>query len=309
MIRKRKAAVRIQAWIRRALVRLHWGEVLEKVAERNKCKVKLAKLQSKLEVAKQELETFVASMESANGANKNNARQVWEASVLQGNSEEAVPENERSPLEQQIIKLQAEFRSLQVQTKTMDGTTKPLQKNLASAQETYQGHRTKYQEIQEQIQALDANKKELIRRRREAEKRAEEYQKEGKSLTNSSSMMAAAGPMDQNFHRAFQRIMEILRLRCDDKDLIDDVQEEIDAFSKEDYQYEYTEVPMNFSPQKRRSIGGMPSPGLSGSNRTQGSGSSGSGGRSRRRTLQGSLAGLGSPSLARSSSPHGRPDR
>lgn len=302
MIRKRKAAVRLQAWIRRFLVRLHWGEVLEKVTERNRWKGKVAKFQSKLKAVQKERETLVESMGSP--VPTNTARQAWEASVLQATSEETT-ETERSPLEAQILKLQGEFRSLQVQTKTADGIMKPLQKNLASAQEIYNGYRTKYMDIQAQIDALEANKKELIRRHGEAEKRTEEYQLEGQALAHPS--MTGAGPIDENFHRAFQQILEILQLRCDDKDLIDDVQEEIDAFSKEDYQYDYTEAPMNFSPQRRRSLGAGPSPHLSASNRSSGSG--GSGGRSRRRTLQGSLAGLGSPSLARSSSFHGPPDR
>ena len=289
--------------MRRALVRMHWGEVLELVAERNRWQKKIVKFQSKLQGIKKEHEALVESMGSSTSTN--NAREVWEAAVLQGTLDETVPETQCSPLEQEIYKLQGEFKSLQVQTKTLDGIMKPLQKNLASAQEIYNGHRTKYLDLQQQIQALDANKKELIRRRGEAEKRTEEYQQESKSLANPSTMRA--GPVDENFHRAFQQILEILQLRCDDKDLIDDVREEIDAFSKEDYQYDYNQSSMNFSPQKRRSLGAGPSPGLSSSYRTQGS--SDSGGRSRRRTLQGSLTGLGAPSVSKVASPHGPPTR
>ncbi len=246
-----------------------------------------------------------------------NAKQAWEASVLSGSDE---GETELSPTGQLIVDLQREVRSLEVRTKTLDGMMKPLQKNMATLQEAFDKFRGRYLEIEEQTKALEANKKELIRRRLEAEKKTEEHSSEFLGMSNPFNV----GPIDFNFQRAFYGIMEILETHSQDEELLEDIQDMIQAFSVVDNTE--TEGPLNFSPQKRRSMGGSYS-NLGGSNSKLGGSysnlggsysnlggspsklslssktprSGGSGGRSRRRILQGSLTAMGSPSLAASS--------
>lgn len=209
-----KAATMIQKYTRRLFIRRKYGAILERTRERTRLKEKIQKIKKKAAKAdktrKKELEM------AKNGIDIDRAgREAWEESVLTASEETAQTETAKM-----IEYLQGEHRKLQIKSKTLDGMIKPLKKNFETLMEENKELREEFKEIQQKNEAVKAANKELVDRRNAAEKKTKEFQDELK-LVSDRFMPVAHGRRD--FQNALKEILDTLKMRCKDEQLIEDV--------------------------------------------------------------------------------------
>jgi myosin heavy subunit len=118
-----QAATEIQRHLRGNYIRVCYGPIIEKAAERAHLKEKLKKIQKKIEIQSKKREKEVEKL--SQGPDLAN-RDSWEESILSAGDEEV----ELSEMGKLVEYLQSEHRQLQIRSKTLDGMLKPLRKNF-----------------------------------------------------------------------------------------------------------------------------------------------------------------------------------
>jgi chromosome segregation ATPase len=223
--KQRKAATRIQAWIRRWIVRKRMTLVWELVKERTRQGEKIKILHKKLARVQQERQEIAKK-----GVVSGNIRQNWEDSILKKEEEAEHEEEELSPMAYQIHLLQLDHKDLQVRYQMVKGILRPLQKNLQTLMDQYHKHREAYDGHDGQRKALDESNGELIRRRKELERKIQEFQDEINGISNKAARLAQ-GPVNNNILKGMKDIMNIMKTECRDKELVADIREMIRQFN------------------------------------------------------------------------------
>jgi myosin V len=286
-----KAVVVIQRHLRGSYIRRRYAAVFAKLKDRlilldkiERIKKKIAKMkknrEKELELAKQ-------------GVDMEHGRDHWEAAQLE---EEDI---ELSKTAQIIEFMQADHKDLQIKLKTQDAVVKPLQKNFDAVMEENKKLREDFQQAHERNEKAQKANQDLINRREAAERKTAELKEELKNLCNMYTP-AANGRVD--FQMGLNDILEMIRDRCDDDDLVDEVfnlgqqvhnqASEMQAEATAKYEHNLMNSPDNV--KRRLRSGGTP--------KTPHSSSA----RSRRHILHASLGKIGSPGLGLSAKSKGK---
>lgn len=286
-----KAALVIQRHLRGSYIRRRYAAVfvrlkdrlclLDKVERIKKKKIKMEKNREKeLEQAKL-------------GVDIDQGRGIWEAAQL----EEGVVE--LSDAAQVVEYLQGDLKELQIKLKTQDAVLKPLQKNFDALMDENKKLRKDFQEAHERNEKANKANEELVKRRESAEKKSAELKEELKDLSN---MYAPAANGRLDYQMGLNHILELIRDRCDDDELVSDVFDlgqkvhseasEMQATATAKYEQNLLNSPENVK-RRLRSGGGTP--------KTPHSSSA----RSRRHILHASLGKIGSPGLGLSAKSKG----
>jgi myosin-5 len=277
-----RAAIMIQKHLRGNYIRWRYAAVLAKLKDKanlmkkiGMIKKKIAKIQTKRE---KELE------KARQGVDIDHGREIWENAIVEGG------EIELDETAQLVEFLQAEHRQYQIQIKTKDGILKPLQKNFDTLMEENKKLREEFEEVQARNEKAKKANQELIDRRVAAENRIQQLKEELNELSN---MYTPAANGRMNFQMGLNEILEMIRDRCDDDDLIDEVfgmgeqanskTNELQAEANAKYETDLMNSPQNV--KRRLKAGGTP--------KTPHQYSA----KSRQNILHASLGAIGSPGL------------
>jgi myosin V len=287
------AALVIQRNLRGSYIRRRYAAVFAKLKERASLLDKIERIKKK--IAKMQKNRAKEMELAKKGVDIEQGRYIWEASQLQDGHREL------SKTAQEVEFLQAEHRDLQIKLKTQDGVLKPLQKNFDALMEENKKLREEFQQVHERNERIKKVNQGLMNRLEATEKKTALLKDELKDLCN---MYAPAANGRLDFQMGLNDILEMIRDRCDDDELIDDVfllgqqvhleASEMQAEATAKYEHHVYNSPDNV---KRRLIRSGSTPKKTTTTTTTTTPHSNLRARSRRNILNASFGSIGSPGL------------
>ncbi|KAL3908008.1 MAG: hypothetical protein SGARI_003262 [Bacillariaceae sp.] len=278
-----KAALMIQKHLRGNYIRWRYAAVLAKLKEKAHLLDKIEKINKK--IAKTQTKREKELEKARQGVDTENGRDIWENALIEGE------EIELDETAQMVEFLQAEHRQCQIQIKTKEGIIKPLQKNFDTLMKENEAIRKQFEEVHARNERVKKVNQELIDRQEAAEKKTKQLKEELNELANMYSP-TANGRM--KYQSGLNEILEMIRDRCDDDDLIDEIfttgeeanykTNELQAEATAKYETDLINSPQNV--KRRLKVGGTP--------KTPNQYSA----KSRRNIMHASLGDIGSPGLS-----------
>jgi myosin-5 len=208
-----KAATEIQRHLRGNYIRFRYAAVFEKVKEKNHLLEKVEKIKKKIAKTKKKKDEEMKKAKFGFDIEQD-IKGTLEHSVVAGDFTEI------SETAHMVELLQSDYKQLQIRIKTQEGVLRPLKKNFDVLMEEQKALRDDYQKAHEKNEAIRKVNKELIEKREADLKKVEELKVELKHLHEKFAPVAHGRVDLQN---GLQDILELIRNRCEDDDLVDDV--------------------------------------------------------------------------------------
>ncbi|KAG7372107.1 myosin C [Nitzschia inconspicua] len=285
------AAITIQRHLRGSYIRRRYAAVFAKLKERLSLLDKIDRIQKKVNKVKKNRKKELE--QAQRGIDIDHGRDIWEASQLH------IEDIELSEAAQAIELLQGEHKELQIKLKTQVAVLKPLQKNFDKLMEENKKLREDFQQAHERNERTKKANQDLITRHEDMEKQTAKLKEE---LANLSKMYAPAANGRLDFQMGLNDILEMIRDRCDDGELVEEVfnlgqqvhnaASEMQAEANAKYEQNVLNSPENV--KRRLRSGGTPkTPNIASA-------------RSRRNILNASFGKIGSPGLGSSTGSIGK---